>query len=123
MSYLGYGFWTGYARGLGVCKDEVKAAEKAYRDYRQAEASYNAARTGFGAAYGGTAAAIGGMILCSGPQVLACLVVGGIAVGAGATGAGAAQDAMDLADAAEDNAWDDLNSAVEEVCKCVRRHT
>lgn len=110
-------------KALGICKDEVDDARRALRDYDQAKRALTSAEESLGAGSLATVAGIVTSFTCTpGPQFVVCLVASGVAVVSGGLETNSAVDDWLLADEEIDDAFGELMEALDDLCRCVKRH-
>jgi hypothetical protein len=113
----------GWADSLHICKDEIKEAEKALRDYDRAVDASDNAELAFGASQASSWALVLAIMACSGPQAAICIGVGAAGLGASLGNQAASGKNSESADRAEEDALGDFCDALEKACDCVLRNT
>jgi hypothetical protein len=114
----------GWDKSLGgACKNEIKAAEKALRDWGTAADESDNAELGFGLSVGGSILAVLTIVACSGPQAALCLGFGAGALGASLGNQFVQGKGRDLARKGKENARDDYSDVLDDLMRCVKKNT
>jgi len=111
---------------LGFCQEEGEQVLEAARAYDIARLALSSAKKNTNAGRAGTGAgvvALGGCALSfSGVGLAVCVGAGSFAILSGALWTESASEAEQVAEALLDDAEDDLNDAMKDLCKCIGEH-